>query len=151
MASLNKVILIGNLGADPEIRYTGAGEALCNLRMATTDSWKDKSTGEKRENTEWHRVVLYRKLAETAGAYLKKGSQVYIEGRIRTRKWQDKEGQDRYSTEIEANEMVMLGGKSTSNEAPTDTQKFEVKPKHETSLNKTAIQTPTWLDDTIPF
>ena len=151
MASLNRVLLIGHLGADPEIGYTGAGEPLCNLRMATTDSWKDKSTGEKRENTEWHRVVLYRKLAETAGAYLKKGSQVYIEGRIRTRKWQDKEGQDRYSTEIEASEMVMLGGKTTSNEAPTDTQKSEMKPKHETGLKRTVIETPAWLDDTIPF
>lgn len=111
MASVNKVILVGNLGADPETRYTASGDAVCNIRLATTDSWKDKSSGEKREMTEWHRVVFYRKLAEIAGQYLKKGSQVYLEGRIKTRKWQDKDGQDRYTTEIEATEMQMLGGR----------------------------------------
>ena len=111
MASVNKVILVGNLGADPETRYTASGDAVCNIRLATTDSWKDKNSGEKREMTEWHRVVFYRKLAEVAGQYLKKGSQVYIEGRIKTRKWQDKDGQDRYTTEIEATEMQMLGGR----------------------------------------
>ena len=109
MASVNKVILVGNLGADPESRYMPNGDAVVNIRLATTESWKDKASGEKRELTEWHRVVFYRKLAEIAGQYLKKGSQVYIEGRIRTRKWQDKDGQDRYTTEIEANEMQMLG------------------------------------------
>lgn len=111
MASVNKVILVGNLGADPETRYTASGDAVCNIRLATTESWKDKSSGEKREMTEWHRVVFYRKLAEIAGQYLKKGSQVYLEGRIRTRKWQDKDGQDRYTTEIEATEMQMLGAR----------------------------------------
>lgn len=111
MASVNKVILIGNLGADPETRYAPSGDAICNIRLATTDSWKDKNTGEKKEATEWHRVVLYRKLGEVAGQYLRKGSQVYIEGRIKTRKWQDKDGQDRYTTEIEAEEMKMLGGR----------------------------------------
>ena len=111
MASVNKVILIGNVGADPELRSFPSGDRVCNLRLATTDSWKDKASGEKRETTEWHRVVLYRKLAEIAGQYLRKGSQVYIEGRIRTRKWKDKDGQDRYSTEIEADEMTMLGVK----------------------------------------
>jgi single-strand DNA-binding protein len=109
MASVNKVILVGNLGADPESRYMPNGDAVVNVRLATTESWKDKNTGEKRELTEWHRVVFYRKLAEIAGQYLKKGSQVYIEGRIRTRKWQGQDGQDRYTTEIEANEMQMLG------------------------------------------
>jgi single-strand DNA-binding protein len=109
MASVNKVILVGNLGADPETRYTASGDAICNVRLATTESWKDKNSGEKREITEWHRVVFYRKLAEIAGQYLRKGSQVYIEGRIKTRKWQDKEGQDRYTTEIEATDMTMLG------------------------------------------
>jgi single-strand DNA-binding protein len=109
MASVNKVILVGNLGADPEMRYMPNGDAVCNIRMATTESWKDKNSGEKKEITEWHRVVFYRKLAEIAGQYLKKGSQVYLEGRIRTRKWTDKEGQERYTTEIEANEMQMLG------------------------------------------
>lgn len=112
MASVNKVILVGNLGADPETRYMPNGDAVANVRLATTESWKDKATGEKREITEWHRVVFYRKLAEIVGQYLKKGSAVYVEGRIRTRKWQDKEGQERYTTEIEANEMQMLGGRS---------------------------------------
>ena len=111
MASVNKVILVGNLGADPETRFIPNGDTVANIRLATTESWKDKASGEKKEITEWHRVVLYRKLGEIAGQYLKKGSAVYIEGRIRTRKWQDKEGQDRYSTEIEATEMQMLGGK----------------------------------------
>ena len=113
MASVNKVILVGNLGADPETRFMPNGDAVANVRLATTESWKDKSTGEKREITEWHRVVFYRKLAEIVGQYLKKGSAVYVEGRIRTRKWQDKEGQERYTTEIEANEMQMLGGRSS--------------------------------------
>ncbi|MBI4997822.1 MAG: single-stranded DNA-binding protein [Rhodocyclales bacterium] len=111
MASVNKVILVGNLGADPETRYMPNGDAVCNLRLATTEAWKDKQTGEKKEITEWHRVVFYRRLAEVAGQYLKKGASIYIEGRIRTRKWQDKEGQDRYTTEIEANELQMLGRK----------------------------------------
>lgn len=120
MASINKVILVGNLGADPETRYTATGDAVCNIRIATTDSWKDKSTGEKREATEWHRVVFYRRLAEIAGQYLKKGSQVYIEGRIKTRKWQNKEGQDQYTTEIEATEMQMLGGRQGGGAMPMD-------------------------------
>lgn len=109
MASVNKVILVGNLGADPETRYMTNGDAVTNVRLATTDSWKDKASGEKKEITEWHRVVFYRRLAEIAGEYLRKGSSVYVEGRIRTRKWQDKDGQDRYTTEIEATEMQMLG------------------------------------------
>lgn len=113
MSSLNKVILIGHLGADPEIRSMPDGNAVCNFRVATTEVWKDKATGEKRELTEWHRIVLYRRLAEIAAQYLRKGSQVYLEGRIRTRKWQDKEGLDRYTTEIEASEMTMLGSKSS--------------------------------------
>ncbi|QWT44962.1 single-stranded DNA-binding protein [Azospira inquinata] len=114
MASVNKVILVGNLGADPETRYMTNGDAVANVRLATTESWKDKSSGERREVTEWHRVVFYRKLAEIVGQYLKKGSSVYIEGRIRTRKWQDKEGQERYTTEIEATEMQMLGRREGS-------------------------------------
>ena len=114
MASVNKVILIGNLGADPETRYMTNGDAVANVRLATTESWKDKSSGERREVTEWHRVVFYRKLAEIVGEYLKKGASVYIEGRIRTRKWQDKDGQERYTTEIEATAMQMLGRKGES-------------------------------------
>ncbi len=118
MASVNKVILVGNLGADPEMRYMPNGDAVCNIRVATTESWKDKQSGEKKELTEWHRVVFYRKLAEIAGQYLKKGSQVYLEGRIRTRKWQDKEGQERYTTEIEADVMKMLGKREGMGDAP---------------------------------
>ncbi len=107
---VNKVILIGNLGADPEVRYMPSGGAVTNIRMATAESWKDKQTGERQEKTEWHRVVFFGRLAEIAGEYLKKGSQVYIEGRLQTRKWQGQDGQDRYTTEIVANEMTMLGG-----------------------------------------
>ena len=110
-ASVNKVILIGNLGKDPETRYTPDGAAITNITLATTDTWKDKATGEKKEATEWHRVSFFGRLAEVAGQYLKKGRPVYIEGRIRTRKWQDKEGVDRYSTDIIADEMKMLGSR----------------------------------------
>ncbi|KAF1035362.1 MAG: Single-stranded DNA-binding protein [Herbaspirillum frisingense] len=115
MASVNKVILVGNLGADPETRYAPSGDAICSIRLATTESWKDKASGEKREAAQWHRVVFYRKLAEIADQYLRKGSSVYIEGRIKTRQWQDKDGQDRYTTEIEATEMQMLGGRGDGN------------------------------------
>lgn len=115
MASVNKVILVGNLGRDPEVRYSPDGAAICNLSLATTSSWKDKSSGEKREETEWHRVVMYNRLAEIAGEYLKKGRSVYIEGRLKTRKWQDKDtGADRYSTEIVADQMQMLGSNGGS-------------------------------------
>jgi len=108
---INKVILVGNLGADPETRYTASGSAITNIRVATSESWRDKQTGEKQERTEWHRVVFFSRLAEIAGEYLRKGSQVYIEGSLRTNKWQDQSGQDRYSTEIVANEMQMLGSR----------------------------------------
>src|SRR5437870_9558756 len=113
MASVNKVILIGNLGRDPETRYMPDGGAITNISIATTDKWKDKS-GEKQERTEWHRVAFFGKLAEIAGEYLKKGSQVYVEGRLQTRKWQDKEGQDKYTTEIIADRMQMLGSRAGS-------------------------------------
>ena len=126
MASVNKVILVGNLGADPEVRYMPNGDAVANIRLATTESWKDKASGEKKEITEWHRVVFYRKLAEIVQQYVKKGSALYIEGRIRTRKWQDKDGQERYTTEIEADSMQMLGGRGhgagDSGSAPTPRQ-----------------------------
>ncbi len=111
MASLNKVLLIGNLGRDPEIRYLPSGDAVASLNIATTETWKDKS-GEKQEKTEWHRVSMFGRLAEIAGEYLKKGSQVYIEGRIETRKYTDKDGVEKYATEIKASEMKMLGGRS---------------------------------------
>jgi len=111
MASVNKVILIGNLGADPEMRYMPSGDAVANLRIATTDTWKDKG-GEKQERTEWHRVVFFNRQAEICGEYLKKGSSIYIEGSLQTRKWQNKEGQDQYTTEIRGDRMQMLGGRS---------------------------------------
>lgn len=108
---INKVILVGNLGRDPEIRYTPSGAAVANVTIATSDQWKDKQTGENQERTEWHRVVFFNRLAEIVGEYLKKGSQIYVEGRLQTRKWQDQSGQDRYTTEIVANEMQMLGSR----------------------------------------
>ena len=116
MASVNKVILVGNLGADPETRYQPSGEAITNIRVATTDRWKDKASGEMKEATEWHRVAFFGRLAEISGEYLKKGSQVYIEGRIRTRKYQDKDGNERYSTEIIGDRMQMLGSRAGSGE-----------------------------------
>ncbi len=109
---INKVILIGNLGADPDTRHTAGGNAVTNLSVATSESWRDRQTGEQRENTEWHRVVLFGKLGEIAGEYLRKGSKVYLEGRLQTRKWQDRDGNDRWTTEIIANEMQMLDGRA---------------------------------------
>lgn len=111
MASINKVILIGNLGRDPEVRYTPNGAAVCNVTIATSRNWKDKTSGEKVEETEWHRVVFYDRLAEIAGEYLKKGRPVYVEGRLKTRKWQDKDGKDNYTTEIVADQMQLLGSR----------------------------------------
>lgn len=109
MPSLNKVMLIGNLGQDPEVRYTAGGDAVTTLSVATTDEWKDKASGEKRQQTEWHRVVLFKKLAEIAGKHLAKGSQVYLEGRIKTKKWTDKDGVERYTTQVDATELKFLG------------------------------------------
>ena len=117
MASVNKVIIVGNLGADPEMRYLPSGEAVANLRVATTDVWKDKD-GNKQEATEWHRISFFGRQAEVCGQYLKKGSQIYVEGSIRTRKWQDKEGQDRYTTEVRGDRMQMLGGRQGMGDAP---------------------------------
>ena len=116
---INKVILVGNLGADPESRSMPSGGAVTNIRLATTDSWRDRQTGEQQERTEWHRVVFFGRLAEIAGEYLRKGRQVYIEGRLQTRKWQTQDGQDRWSTEIVANEMQMLGGRGQSDYSPS--------------------------------
>ncbi|MDR0233950.1 MAG: single-stranded DNA-binding protein [Zoogloeaceae bacterium] len=157
MASVNKVIIIGNLGADPETRYSASGDAICNIRVATSESWKDKNTGEKQERTEWHRIVFYRRLAEIAGQYLKKGSQVYIEGKIKTRKWQDKDGQDRYSTEIEATEMTMLGKREGSGfDAPSGGGQYNrpapsssSAPASESGGGKPAFA--DFGDDDIPF
>jgi single-strand DNA-binding protein len=111
MASVNKVIIVGNLGRDPEVRYTPNGNAVCNVTVATSRQWKNKESGEKQEETEWHRVVFYDRLAEIAGEYLKKGRSIYVEGRLKTRKWQDKEGKDQYTTEVIAMEMQMLGSR----------------------------------------
>ncbi len=157
MASVNKVILVGNLGADPETRYMPNGDAVANIRLATTESWKDKATGEKREMTEWHRVVFYRKLAEIVGQYLKKGSSVYVEGRIRTRKWQDKEGQERYTTEIEANEMQMLGGRQSASSSGGEAEYGGSMPSSAPSSGggraAPAKKAPSFedMDDDIPF
>lgn len=157
MASVNKVILVGNLGADPETRYMPNGDAVANIRLATTESWKDKATGEKKEITEWHRVVFFRKLAEIVGQYLKKGSAVYIEGRIRTRKWQDKEGQERYTTEVEANEMQMLGGRQSAASSSGGEAEFGGSmPSAGASGSARAApakKTPSFedMDDDIPF
>ncbi|MCI0150934.1 single-stranded DNA-binding protein [Paraburkholderia sediminicola] len=127
MASVNKVILVGNLGADPEVRYLPSGDALANIRLATTDRYKDKASGEMKEATEWHRVVFFGRLAEVVAEYLKKGSSAYIEGRIRTRKWQAQDGTDRYSTEIVAEQMQMLGGRggNSQREQSDDDAGFE--------------------------
>ncbi|MEI7612853.1 MAG: single-stranded DNA-binding protein [Betaproteobacteria bacterium] len=154
MASVNKVILVGNLGADPETRYMPNGDAVANIRLATTESWKDKASGEKKEITEWHRVVFYRKLAEIAGQYLKKGSAVYVEGRIRTRKWQDKEGQERYTTEIEANEMQMLGGRQSASSSGGEAEYGGSMPSSApASRAAPAKKAPSFedMDDDIPF
>jgi single-strand DNA-binding protein len=139
---VNKVILIGNLGRDPEVRYSPNGGAIANITLATSEAWKDKNTGEQVEKTEWHRVVFFRRLAEIAGEYLKKGSKVYIEGKLQTRKWQDKDGNDRYTTEVVANEMQMLdsrgGSTSYSQDEPPMSQAQEPMPAGD-------------FDDDIPF
>lgn len=131
MASVNRVILIGNLGADPESRFFPDGTQVCNVRLATTDTWKDKTSGERREATEWHALVFRSKLAEIAAQYLKKGSQIYVEGSLKTRKWQDKSGQDRYTTEVQVAELKMLGGKRDDggNHAPAQQQTQQRAPQ----------------------
>lgn len=141
---INKVILIGNLGRDPDVRYSQQGNAVCSLSIATSESWKDKNTGEQVEKTEWHRVILFRRLAEIAGEYLKKGSKVYIEGKLQTRKWQTDNGEDRYTTEIVAHEMQMLdsrgsGGSANTGGAPASSgQQYDPVPMGD-------------FDDDIPF
>ena len=148
MASVNKVILMGGLGKDPETRFMPNGDAVCNFSMATSENWKDKQ-GVKQEKTEWHNIVIYRKLAEIAGEYLKKGSQVYIEGKLQTRKWQTKEGQDRYTTEIIADSMQMLGAKGQSNsQGNTDYQPAE---NNAPQSNKTGADAMLDMQDDVPF
>ena len=147
---VNKAIIVGNLGRDPEIRYAASGAAIANVSIATTDSWKDKQTGENTDKTEWHRVVFFGRLAEIVGEYLKKGSQVYVEGRLQTRKWQDQNGQDRYSTEIVANEMQMLGGRGPGGATEDN---FDQTPRAAKGGGSTApADVPTSdFDDDIPF
>jgi single-strand DNA-binding protein len=147
---VNKAIIVGNLGRDPEIRYAASGAAIANVSIATTDSWKDKQTGENIDKTEWHRVVFFGRLAEIVGEYLKKGSQVYVEGRLQTRKWQDQNGQDRYSTEIVANEMQMLGGRGAGGAAADN---FDQTPRAPATPAPTAAadMPTTDFDDDIPF
>jgi single-strand DNA-binding protein len=149
---INKVIIVGNLGGDPETRYMPSGSAVTNLTVATNESWKDKATGEQKDRTEWHKVAMFNRLAEVAAEYLRKGSQVYIEGKLRTRKWQDKSGQDRWTTEIVADEMQMLGGRGGSGgggggggsapmNAPSDSGPASAPPQ----------PGPDDFDDDIPF
>ena len=148
---VNKVILVGNLGKDPEVRYSPGGQAVANVTIATSESWKDKNTGEKQERTEWHRIVFFGRLAEIAGEYLKKGSQIYIEGRLQTRKWQDKEGKDRYTTEIVANDMQMLGSRSGAG-MPSETASQEPPTESATAgAPRAKSAAGADFDDDIPF
>jgi single-strand DNA-binding protein len=146
---INKVILIGHLGNDPETRYMPSGSAVTNLRIATSESWKDKTSGDQQERTEWHNIAMFGRLAEIAAEYLRKGSQIYIEGRLRTRKWQDRDGNDRWTTEIVANEMQMLGGRPDSS-APA--RVAEASSSSSTSSTSSAPSAPpSDFDDDIPF
>ena len=154
MASVNKVIIVGNLGRDPETRYNPEGGAITNISVATTDTWKDKASGEKQERTEWHRVVFFNRLAEIAGEYLKKGSQVYVEGSLRTRKWQDKEGKERYTTEIVAERMQMLGSRQGAGDAASRDRGDEDKAPVGVAEGKPAKKPAGKfddMDDDIPF
>jgi single-strand DNA-binding protein len=165
MASVNKVILIGNLGRDPEVRYAPSGSAICNISVATTRNWKNRDSGEKMEETEWHRVVFFDRLAEIAGEYLKKGRPVYVEGHLKTRKWQDKDGAERYTTEIVAEQMQLLGGREGMGEsdggysrASSDTGEHRAAPQQQRSAPAAPRPAPQKsatgfddMDDDIPF
>jgi len=161
MASVNKVILIGNLGKDPEVRYAQSGSAICNLTLATSRNWKDKTSGERIEETEWHRVALFDRMAEVAGEYLKKGKSVYIEGRLKTRKWTDKEGVERYTTEVLADRMEMLGsregmgGPDGDESRPAQRSAPAARPAASAAAPKAAAARSSTgfgdMDDDIPF
>ncbi|MBF1222396.1 MAG: single-stranded DNA-binding protein [Haemophilus influenzae] len=144
MAGINKVIIVGNLGSDPEIRTMPTGEQVANITVATSESWTDKNTGEKKTQTEWHRIVLYRRLAEIAAQYLHKGSQVYIEGRLKTRKWQDNNGQDRYTTEIQGDNLQMLDGRQDESK---QAKPSKAKPEPSSAM----AEQGDGFDDNIPF
>ena len=154
---INKVILVGNLGAEPETRYMPSGGAVTNIRLATSDTWRDKQSGEQRERTEWHRVVFFNRLAEIATEYLHKGSQIYIEGRLQTRKWQGQDGQDRYTTEVIANEMQMLGSRGSGANVSNDTPRTSAEEWDSASsdLSPSSNEAPGSgsgdFDDDIPF
>ena len=155
MKGINKVILIGNLGQDPEIRYTSGGMAIATLSLATSESWRDKQTGEQKERTEWHRVVLVGKLAEVAGQYLHKGSQVYVEGKLQTRKWQDQSGQDRYTTEVQVDSFTgvlqMLGGKPQQGSSQKAQSQPPARPAATPSAGQQSNEPPFDYDDDLPF
>jgi single-strand DNA-binding protein len=158
MASVNKVIIVGNLGADPEVRYTPGGDAVANIRVATTDKWKDKASGEQKEATEWHRIVFFGRLAEVVDEYLKKGAQVYVEGSLRTRKWQDKDGQDRYSTEVRGDVMQMLGSRqggrtesASDHTGPTRRPPRDDAPSSGAAAQKKPVGKFDDMEDDIPF
>ncbi len=153
---INKVILIGNLGNDPDVRYMASGEAMANVSVATSESWKDKQTGETKERTEWHRVVFFRRLAEIAAEYLRKGSKVYIEGKLQTRKWQGQDGQDRYTTEIVANDMQMLDSRSSGSASFEPRENRPQQQPQQAPAAKPAAQPQAQgfdndFDDDIPF
>ena len=154
MASINKVILIGNLGRDPEVRYTAAGAAICNITIATSRTWKDKQSGDKMEETEWHRVVFYDRLAEVAGEYLKKGKSCYVEGRLKSRNWQDKDGVERDTTEIIADHLTLLGGRDDGDAAPAPRPNQRRTPAPAPTARGGVGRTNTGFDDMdsdIPF
>ena len=160
MASVNKVILVGNLGRDPEVRYSAEGSAICNISIATTSQWKDRTSGERREETEWHRVVFYNRLAEIAGECLRKGRPVYVEGRLRTRKWTGQDGQERFTTEIIAEQMQMLGGRDGESQQPNSSPQGQQRNNYAeaTGRGQQQRQAPppssgnlADMDDDIPF
>ena len=161
MAGINKVIIVGNLGNDPEVRTMPNGDAVANISVATSESWTDRSTGERREVTEWHRIVFFRRQAEVCGEYLRKGSQVYVEGRLKTRKWQDQNGQDRYTTEIQGDVLQMLGGRQSAGDfqqsapsygAPNSQPSYQARPAAKpAAAPQPAAEPPMDFDDNIPF
>jgi single-strand DNA-binding protein len=154
---INKVIIVGNLGQDPEVRYLQNGGAVANLSVATSESWKDKNTGEQKTETEWHRVVIYQKLAEIAGEYLRKGSKVYLEGKLKTRKWTDKDGIERYTTEIVCNELQMLDGKQDNQQQPAQQcqqaaqQRQQAAPQQQRQAPMPQAAPIDFDDDSVPF